>query len=396
MNLDAQVPEDSVDDYDLPDIGDMSAPAEADAGQVDALDGGVDMPLYPVFESEILPIMSCYCLGCHSETPAGGAPQSFRLDVCVAPTGSGAQAMATRILSRTVEGENGYMPPGQSRALTDTESQTLERWVAIGAPCNPDEIVEEDQVERYHPEGYADPMVHGPDLKMQMDDCRECHGETLSGGSTLGCDGCHSADWRTDCTFCHGGLESNTGAPPRGLSSERADVFSPHDAHVRGAIHGPYDCSECHQKPVSVPSENHVFDASPGRAEVRFENGLAAGGQYDGESCSNIYCHGNGREVGNVDVSQTSMVCSSCHASLQSGRDGWRRMSGQHEDHLREGIVCADCHGATLAAGETFAQIALHVNGIIDVQLPVGMRIENGQCSGSCHGEGHSGRRWSR
>ena len=48
-------------------------------------------------------------------------------------------------------------------------------------------------------------------------------------------------------------------------------------------------------------------------------------------------------------------------------------MSGQHEDHLREGIVCADCHGATLEAGETFAQIALHVNGIIDVQLPVGM-----------------------
>lgn len=90
---------------------------------------------------------------------------------------------------------------------------------------------------RYHPLGYEEVAAHGPDSNLQVEDCRDCHGADLRGGTWRGgsvesCDGCHDPidpTWRTNCTFCHGGGESAGGAPPRGIDG-RSDMhaFAPH------------------------------------------------------------------------------------------------------------------------------------------------------------------------
>src|SRR5205814_2192141 len=66
-------------------------------------------------------------------------------------------------------------------------------------------------VARYHPSGFADAIIHGPELKLQRQDCRTCHGADLKGGSSaVSCDGCHTSGWRTHCVFCHGGANGDT------------------------------------------------------------------------------------------------------------------------------------------------------------------------------------------
>ena len=75
--------------------------------------------------------------------------------------------------------------------------------------------------ERYHPVGYLEPELHGMDAKLQVEPCLDCHGADLLGGSSeRSCDPCHDDDWRTRCTYCHGGEESEDGAPPRDIRGE--------------------------------------------------------------------------------------------------------------------------------------------------------------------------------
>ena len=69
-------------------------------------------------------------------------------------------------------------------------------------------------------------------------------------------------------------------------------------------------------------------------------SGRSPQGNNDEEGgCSNLYCHGDGRNNGTYDASSGSVGCTSCHENQSSGRDGWERMSGEHEKHLREGIT---------------------------------------------------------
>ena len=73
-------------------------------------------------------------------------------------------------------------------------------------------------------------------------------------------------------------------------------------------------------------------------------------------------------------------------------------MSGAHEDHLREGITCQDCHSDTTTNGTTVATPAKHVNGVADFVPPYGASLTRnsgtGTCTGTCHTETHSAERW--
>ena len=40
----------------------------------------------------------------------------------------------------------------------------------------------------------------------------------------MSCDDCHDEGWRTDCVFCHGGVDDTTGAPPEDIRDE-ADAY---------------------------------------------------------------------------------------------------------------------------------------------------------------------------
>jgi predicted CxxxxCH...CXXCH cytochrome family protein len=190
------------------------------------------------------------------------------------------------------------------------------------------------------------------------------------------------------------------GSPPRDLSGEtNASLlsFPAHTAHVTERSHPAYDCSHCHAKPADILSPGHVFDDSPGRAEVNFQAGLSTQGAYDGAACSSLYCHGNGRGAnGTYPRAGPATTCQSCHPDGTSGSAAWRTMSPGHDKHLRKGISCYECHGGVVSTlGNAIQAPTLHVNGRPEVSFPTSSIVyASARCSGVCHGEVHSSRRW--
>lgn len=253
----------------------------------------------------------------------------------------------------------------------------------------------------FHPAGFADPGVHGPEMELQRTDCRSCHGVDLSGGAGPSCDSCHSVGWRSDCVFCHGGDLNLTGAPPRDLGAlpmSGSQAFSAHTAHVIEGISRAYDCVECHRQPSDVLSTEHAFDDTPGSAEVDFMRGLSAAATYDGAGgCRNLYCHGNGRgDNGSAIDGSQPMACDSCHPGMDSELE-WDTMSGEHSEHLGEGVHCGNCHFDVTENGRSIRTPLLHVDGASQVRLSgtgITYSPATGRCSGQCHGELHDSVGW--
>jgi predicted CxxxxCH...CXXCH cytochrome family protein len=255
---------------------------------------------------------------------------------------------------------------------------------------------------RFHPAGYAAATAHGPDMELQRQDCRGCHGATLTGGTKgsydaapPSCDSCHKAGWRTNCVYCHGGGVNQTGAPPRDLAAAQSTVsqsFRAHTAHVTGTISRSFDCTACHVKPTDVLSMNHAFDSTPKVAEVTMAGGLSAAGVYNGGgSCANMYCHGTGLVNGAYVDGSPTPTCAGCHPGLGSTSTAWGTMSGAHRKHLGLGYTCAECHSAVTTDGTTIAAPMLHVNGAKDVAfLATGFAYSGGRCTGTCHGTNHN------
>jgi predicted CxxxxCH...CXXCH cytochrome family protein len=252
---------------------------------------------------------------------------------------------------------------------------------------------------------------HGIAAKMQEQACTSCHGADLTGGAGPSCDSCHDANgdgtpddsWRTTCTFCHGGADGDaTGAPPQDIddnTNPATITFPAHRAHVYATDkHVAWDCTQCHVKPTNILSEGHIFlgDDTPGRADLHFADGLSPVGHYTGQTCSNLYCHGDGQGAnGSIDADAGARHCDSCHPSLASDHNRWDSMSGDHEDHLDKDIGCHECHGLTTADDVSIVpDPSHHVNGVADVKLPAGMSRVGNECTGSCHGETHDGRNW--
>ena len=262
---------------------------------------------------------------------------------------------------------------------------------------------------KYHPAGFSAANVHGLETTMQKQDCRTCHGADLTGGaSQVGCDSCHKAGWRTNCLFCHGGTENQTGAPPSsidGTNSASASAFPPHNIHVTSKLSNALDCGQCHVKATDALSPNHMFNNSPGVAITDFGGGLSKQGTWSHSTgtCANNYCHGDGRgDDGTIAMSKTGgLGCGDCHAGPASGSTGWAKMSGDHAKHLSNSttITCADCHNSTTTDGTTIASSAQHVDGLRQVKFApadTGMTFDapTQTCNGTCHNFSHSGSTW--
>lgn len=271
-----------------------------------------------------------------------------------------------------------------------------------GADGGPVDLPDAAPSGRHHPVGFADSAMHGPALKTQAEDCRLCHGQTLAGvGATPSCDGCHQAGWRTNCVYCHGGTTNQTGAPPRQLSgATTGGSFPPHDQHVVQGIGLVSDCNQCHVKAIDVLSPGHVFDVTPSAAEVDLGAGRSPQGVYAAGTCSNTYCHGNGRaDNGTIMASAGARDCASCHPSMASNAAAWQAMSGLHRLHLALGDVnCGDCHNDVTTNGTTIAAAALHVDGRRQVAFSeAGIAFDAAQqrCTGACHGHDHGNDPWA-
>jgi predicted CxxxxCH...CXXCH cytochrome family protein len=228
-------------------------------------------------------------------------------------------------------------------------------------------------------------------MVLQRQDCRGCHGADLAGGSGQSCDNCHQAGWRSDCTYCHGGGLNQTGAPPVDLGSANTSVsqsFVAHTTHVTQGVAAAADCVQCHRKPTDVMSLDHAFDATPERAELAFAAGLSPQGSYDVTTgtCSNLYCHSNGRGALGSVVDGTQTTCNSCHPSNSLG--------GDHRDHDEDGMTCGTCHAAVAVGNGTIANALLHVDGVKQMAMPAGETIvwapATRRCTGPCHGRNHN------
>ena len=247
----------------------------------------------------------------------------------------------------------------------------------------------------FHPAGWDAADQHGPAAKLQEQDCTACHGADLTGGTSgTSCDSCHLSGWRTDCTYCHGGTDNTTGAPPRDIDGLDTGLsFTEHSVHVQEGNHAAWDCAQCHTTPTDVLSVGHLFvgDTTPGEAEVAFTDGLSADAVYEGAgTCTNSYCHGDGVTPGAVTTGATT-DCGSCHGTASSPGT----LSTVHAAHFDEGASCEECHAATVSASDTISDPAQHVDGEIDVQPVSGMVYSGGTCSGSCHGVDHDGSTWA-
>jgi predicted CxxxxCH...CXXCH cytochrome family protein len=344
------------------------------------------------------------CVVCHSsEAPQGdldletdayaavvNVTSAAYGEVLVVP-GDPEGSLLYRKVSGTQSGTEGDpMPPNGDLPAVAT---TVRQWITDGATelCGTPGTT--TTTPPYHPAGWDAPEVHGLATKLQTEaDCRTCHGQDLDGGSSaVACDDCHAADWETNCTFCHGGVQSTSGAPPEDIddNADPATIsFVPHEVHLAARIMPAYTCDQCHTTPTDALTPGHLFDdPTAGEAEV-----VIQGGSYAPGTCSDLYCHGNGRGFnGVVDSDAGARDCSSCHGGAQNAGT----LSGRHGDHVREGILCSECH-ADAQGNNGIDQPELHVNGVKDLDLPANMVFDptSRRCDGTCHLERHNSRAW--
>lgn len=385
--------------------GDSNAGGGGGGGGTDTSAGGY-CAAQRVFTNE--------CVSCHSASGHSGG-LDLQTDAHAALVGMASSAYAGRTLVVAGDSANSFlvvkmhgtqtasegtiMPPSGPVAAGDLAAITA--WIDAGATtaCGADTGGTVDTSGRYHPVGYDDPDQHGMDAKYQRDACTSCHGTDLSGGSVgVSCDSCHDAGWRTNCTFCHGGTDNTTGAPPLDIDNQTTDLaFAAHTAHVTEGEHPAYDCVQCHVKPADATASGHFIhaDATPGVAEVDFHSGLNSAGAYTTGSCTNSYCHGNGQSA-NGSVTDTATVsCGTCHGVKSTGESSWERMSGEHHKHVNDVRAgCETCHATVVAAGDSIIGPTLHVDGTVDVSLPSGITWDGSRCTGTCHDKNHSGFRW--
>lgn len=316
----------------------------------------------------------CSSTYCHGATLAGGsstAPVWTKVDGTASACGS-------------CHG----LPPGgdhpTSDQCQDCHAQSVDANRTIIAP----KLHINGKVESTggHPAGYGDGAVHGPDFFADPTKCQDCHGNSLEGGSgktgkSCASADCHAAGWKTDCTFCHGGVDSNGGAPPasvNGLTGTTVPGVGRHTTHTTStSTHAAYPCKLCHKVPIDALSPGHVGLAP---AELTF-TGQASGSSYSAKTrqCSNVYCHGDGLSAKGSAVWTGSLAggCGSCHSNVP--------FSGKHRRHNNENVGCEACHQCVVSPAKQIIGPALHVNGSPNVCGPSGWNPTQRSCTPSCH-----------
>lgn len=227
--------------------------------------------------------------------------------------------------------------------------------IALAACAEPRQLSQpcDGCVVTLHERGILDPAsdaFHGKLLARTDWDfatCASCHGEDFAGGkSGASCLTCHR-EGPTACETCH-----------------REGEESPSHALHRAA---QVTCAECHQVPATWDAPGHIRgDRAP--AEVTFGPRAAltlapadrpGPPAWDGEKCSNVYCHGAVLHAGGGTATEPAWNqpatggCGTCHASPPP--------SHERDD-------CATCHPAD----------APHIDGVLAIGRTSG-------CSG-CHG----------
>jgi predicted CxxxxCH...CXXCH cytochrome family protein len=347
-------------------------------------DGKVDLSFGPIATAGglVAPVLDradggCSNVYCHGATLGGGShttPQWTRVGEGEAACGSC----------------HGLPPPDPHPAVPEGRAGCY--------LCHPDvdsagELVRASglhvngRVEMGHPTAWMDEssgLFHATRAVRGLTTCRTCHGAKLEGGSSsVACAICHGTGFLANCTGCHGGADSSTGAPPRTTWGRASDPIrvGAHTVHLAGsAIAGPVACGACHVVPVDALSPGHIDGDT---ATVTF-SGPAIGDATPSwdratATCAGVYCHGSYSGTFSFFFYETrdsyryagargrpqwtggAMTCTSCHGNPPAG-PVW------HGNHAG-GNNCDLCHpdAAGLPGGAVITDPTLHVNGVVDL-----------------------------
>ncbi|HWR84200.1 MAG TPA: CxxxxCH/CxxCH domain-containing protein [Candidatus Deferrimicrobium sp.] len=206
------------------------------------------------------------------------------------------------------------------------------------------------------------------------------------------CDQCHGTS-PDACIHCHGGVDNQTGAPPKGLHGEVSAAelaVGAHTTHMEGSyVSDGFGCRECHLVPTRLSDTGHW--AVDSTAEITWGTLAGSASQWDRgtRKCGNVYCHGgfSGGYSNNTPnwIAPGQAACGSCHDDGTNPGD----LSGRHEKHVREkDVECYECHSATVDAGLAIIGKSVHVDGQKTVVFGAKeITYQNGTCSGpeACH-----------
>jgi hypothetical protein len=238
------------------------------------------------------------------------------------------------------------------------------------------------QVTSPHAAGWAAPEVHGPAFFNDVTACggSSCHGDDLGGGSGRSCasSGCHPSGWQSDCTFCHGGTDNQSGAPPEAVNGETAVSYfgvGQHSTHLDGTTHKALGCEVCHTMPTDALSPGHI-DPAPAEVQSSYITG-----HVPGLGCI-ASCHYNRALVWNRE--DYVVNCTWCHGTR----------GGKHVEHADEGLGCSECHDCVVDATLSFVDPSRHVDGTRDYCGPAGYDAVARTCALTCHGKEHEGLSW--
>jgi predicted CxxxxCH...CXXCH cytochrome family protein len=230
-----------------------------------------------------------------------------------------------------------------------------------------------------HPAGWQDGAVHGPAAEANISSCEACHGADLNGGSAgISCDTCHNG-WKTNCVFCHGGTDNQTGAPPKdthGATATSSVTIGAHSSHLmaKSGIASPIACTECHVVPTDALSSGHMDAAT---ATLTFGTLATTGGSTPSwnrttAQCSSAYCHGASLSSGSnktptwTTVNGTQAACGTCHALPPTGSwPGFPNGTFTHQKGQHSSYDCSKCHPD--ATKTSITTPALHINGKADI-----------------------------
>jgi predicted CxxxxCH...CXXCH cytochrome family protein len=207
----------------------------------------------------------------------------------------------------------------------------------------------------------ASPGFHAASANRGLAGCQYCHGADLSGSFTgVACASCHDGGVHggvtvvafrvgdaPSCVACHGGVDNQSGAPPRATWGNGGDPVrvGAHSTHVAAG----YDCAICHPKPADMLSAGHIDGAT---ADVAF-GGIALAGpstpawDRGTATCSSTYCHGGTLAGGSNPApdwtrpGQGQAACGTCHGLPPAALP-----SPSHPAYVFA-APCLGCHPAT-------------------------------------------------
>jgi predicted CxxxxCH...CXXCH cytochrome family protein len=209
-------------------------------------------------------------------------------------------------------------------------------------------------------------------------ECALCHGEVVGESQAIVAPERHVdgvVDVDEPCDRCHG--SGPLGAPPPDLAGGTEPTrigVGAHAVHLAGGGNArAVPCSGCHLVPEAAGDPGHL-DATP-HAEVVFADVALAGGSTptwsrDDRRCAGSWCHGPSAPAASPSwTDPTALGCSGCHG--MPPLPPHPQMSG-----------CSLCHAEVIDDARQIVAASRHVDGAIDVGVPMA-------CN-ACHGDATS------